>query len=178
VLAVANGWYRTAHPRWQETILKDIAEASRLYQLEFGIALKLVDTRAWDKPTTLTMPGELAALKRAYPVTHDYDVVIGFTARSGLVVAGISEILGSHLLVAATPFHNTAELLAHELGRIFGARDTFTASATQLFLGPCSPSLLPEGFRVAIREHKWRLFRLPAALSSYNGSRSFQTLKP
>ncbi len=163
VLAVADGGYRTTHPQWQETITKDIAEVSQLYQREFGIALELVDTRVWDEFAALDMWEKLTALKRAYPITGDYDVVMGFTDSSGLLVAGISEILGNHLVVTTTSWQSTTEILAHELGHIFGAHDTFATSVTQFLWGSFSPHVLPAAFRLAIREHRWRLFRLPAA---------------
>jgi hypothetical protein len=163
VLAVVDSWHQIAHPQWQETVRHTIDNVSRLYQKEFGIAFELVGVRAWNTSHAVTMPDELAALKRAYPITTDYDVVIGVTNASGLVVAGISEILGNHLLVAATPFHSLTDLLAHELGHIFGARDTASTVVAQIFAGPLVSATLPESFTVAIREQKWRLFRLPSA---------------
>src|SRR5438477_4688050 len=159
VLAVADGGYRATRPQWQETITKDIAEVSQLYQQEFGIALELVDTRVWDEFAALSMWEKLTALKRDYPITDDYDVVMGFTDSSGLLIAGISEILGNHLVVTTTSWQNTTEILAHELGHIFGARDTFATSVTQFLWGSFSPHVLPAAFRLAIREHRWRLFR-------------------
>ncbi|HXG19316.1 MAG TPA: zinc-dependent metalloprotease family protein [Methylomirabilota bacterium] len=160
-LAVADGWYQLAQPQWEETVRRAIADISHLYQQRFGITFELVGIRAWDTPHTFTMPNELAALKRAYPITNEYDVVIGLTSGSGLVVAGISEILGNHLLVAATPFHSLTGLLAHELGHIFGVRDTGAMALTQLLAGPLAPTTLPGSFAAAIREQKWRPFRLP-----------------
>jgi hypothetical protein len=163
VLAVADGWYQATHPNWQETIAATVAKVSALYHSKFGIAFALVDIRAWNGPVPFTLPGQLTALQDTYPVTADYEIVLGFTTGSGLFIAGISEILGNHLVVADTPLHDTSVLLAHEFGHIFGARDSFTISSVQLFLGPFAPPFLSEDFRAAIRRHKHRLFYLPPA---------------
>lgn len=171
VLAVIDSWGQLMQPQWRETVPQAIDAVSRFYHQKFGITFDLVGIRAWDSGQTLTMPNELAALKRAYPITTDYDVVIGVTGASGLMVAGIAEVLGNHLIVAATPLHRLTDLLAHELGHIFGARDTAVGAAIQLFAGPFASATLPDSFAVAIRQYKWRSFRLPPA--SPPGTNSF-----
>jgi len=158
VLAVADSWYRAVHTDWQESIAKTVAEASALYQGEFGIVLRLVDVRPWQGPTPLTLPGQLTALENTYPATVEYDVITGFTTGSGLFIAGISAILGNHLVVADTPIHKTSALLAHEFGHVFGAEDTALISSAQFFFGPFSPPLFTEDFRRAIRQNKYRQF--------------------
>jgi hypothetical protein len=163
VLAVADGWYRTLHPHWQRTLPEVIADVSQSYQQHFGIRFVVVDVRAWDAPTSVTLPNELAALKRAFPIDNEVDVVAGFTVGSGLLVTGIAEILGNHLLVAVSPFHSTSAVLEHELAHIFGADDGLEHLVLPLLIGPVTPVLFPPAFVAAVQARKWRVFRLPPA---------------
>jgi len=120
----ADQSYRAAHPEWKTRLREVFDAAAARFAREFDLTLSLLGVEAWDRPEGMEDYAEILKYASRKLARHGADIAVVVTAKDAgwewderWRDAGIAYEQGNCAVVGDD------ELLVHELGHLFGARD-------------------------------------------------------
>ncbi|MBM3311306.1 MAG: hypothetical protein FJY80_07345 [Candidatus Aminicenantes bacterium] len=163
VRLAADQSYRRVHPEWKTRLREVFGAASARFAREFDVTLSLLGVEAWDRPEGMEDYAEILKYASRKLARHGADISVVMTAKDAgwegderWRDAGIAYEQGNCAVVGDD------ELLVHELGHLFGAKDyaegdpLYDAESTYSYKHAAKTAVIDPANRARVNKLKYR----------------------